>query len=286
MAVTVKAEDVKKLRDMTNMPFGDCKTALVEGEGDLKKAMDILRSKNSKIAAGKAERETAEGRIGVFIHPEHKVAAIVEVRCESAPVAKADAFIKLCDDLAEHLAHSVKGPVTVEEVMKQKLWNNPSQTVADRINEVVGLIRENMKLARFKVLEKGPFGSYVHFDGTVGVLLQAEGDQPDAEVLKDVSMHITAKQPMAVRKEDVAADVIQKETEIAKAQVAADPKNASKPANIVEKIVEGKIKTWLAENVLLDQPFVKDDTQTVEQLMKKSKLSPKCFVRFKVGELT
>lgn len=286
MAATVKAEDVKKLRDMTNMPFGDCKTALVEAEGDLKKAVEIMRSKNSKIAAGKAERETAEGRIGVFLHPEHKVAAIVEVRCESAPVAKADAFVKLVDDLAEHVAHSVHGPITADEVLKQKLWNNPNQTVQDRINEVVGLIRENMKLARFKRLEKGPFGSYVHFDGTVGVLLQAEGEKPDAEVLKDVSMHITAKQPMAVRKEDVDPALIAKETEIAKAQVAADPKNASKPANIVEKIVEGKLKTWLAENVLIEQPFVKDDSQTVEQLMKKAKLSPKMFVRFKVGELT
>ena len=285
MAQPVKAEDVKKLRDMTGMPFGDCKTALVEADADLKKAVDILRSKNSKIAAGKAERETAEGRIGVHIHPEHKVAAIVEVRCESAPVAKSEQFLKLVNDLAEHLAHTVRGPVSVDEVLKQKLWNDPARTVQDRINEVVGLIRENMKLARFKVMEQGPFGSYVHFDGTVGVLLQAEGDKPDQELLKDVSMHITAKQPMAIRKEDVPAELIQKETEIAKAQIAADPKNANKPANIVERIVEGKIKTWLAENVLLDQPFVKDDTKTIDQLMKGAKLSPKVFVRFKVGEL-
>jgi elongation factor Ts len=286
MAANVKAEDVKKLRDMTSMPFGDCKTALVEAEGDIKKAVEIMRSKNSKIAAGKAERETAEGRVGVFIHPEHQVAAIVEVRCESAPVAKADAFIKLTNDLAEHVAHAVKGPMKIEDVLQMPMWNNPKQTVLERINEVVGLIRENMKLARFKRLEKGPFGSYVHFDGTVGVLLQAEGEKADAEVLKDVSMHITAKQPMAVRKEHVPAEQIAKETEIAKAQVATDPKNASKPANIVERIVEGKIKTWLAENVLLDQPFVKDDSQTVAQLMKKANLDPKVFVRFKVGELT
>jgi elongation factor Ts len=286
MAQPVKAEDVKKLRDMTGMPFGDCKTALVEADGDVKKAVDLLRSKNTKIAAGKAERETAEGRIGIHIHPEHTVAAIVEVRCESAPVAKSEHFIKLVDDLAEHLAHTLRGPATVDDVLKQKLWNDPNKTVQDRINEVVGLIRENMKLARFKVIEQGPFGSYVHFDGTVGVLVQAEGDRPDQELLKDVAMHITAKQPMAVCKGDIPAEVIEKETEIAKAQIAADPKNASKPANIVERIVEGKIKTWLAENVLIDQPFVKDDSKTIGQLMQSAKLTPKRFVRFKVGELT
>ena len=130
----------------------------------------------------------------------------------------------------------------------------------------------------------GLLGSYVHHDGSVGVLLQVEGASADAQVLRDVCMHITAKNPVAARREDLDPGVIAKETEIAKAQIAADPKNAKKPANIIEMIAEGKVKTWLAENVLVDQPFVNDETKTVGDLLKGAGLKLVRFVRYRVGE--
>jgi elongation factor Ts len=149
----------------------------------------------------------------------------------------------------------------------------------------VGLIRENMKPARFKRVS-GVCGAYVHHDGSVGVLLQVEGNPTDAQVLKDVCMHITAKNPMAARREDISPETLAKEKEIALSQIATDPKNQGKPANILEKIVEGKLKAWLTDNVLIDQPFVKDDTKTVADVLKNAGVKLMAFTRFKVGEVT
>lgn len=281
----ITAETVNRLRKMTDRPMMECKAALTEAGGDLDKAVAILREKNAKLMAGKSDRETAEGRIGIWIAPDHSVAGIIEVRCESAPVAKAEDFVKMVDDLAQHVAQATKGTESVDELLAMKLHTQPSVTVQDRIGEVVGKIRENMKVARFKVLRGGPFGAYVHFDGTVGTLVQAEGPKPEGDVLKEVAMHVTAKQPVAAVREQLDPAVMASEKELAQKQVAADPKNAGKPANIIEKIIEGKMKTWLAENILVEQPFVKDDSKTVGQLLAGSKLNAKNFVRFKVGEL-
>lgn len=282
----ITADAVNRLRKMTDRPMMECKAALTEAGGDFDKAVAILREKNAKLMASKADRETAEGRIGVWIAPDHSAAGIIEVRCESAPVAKAEDFVKLVDELAQHVALATKGSETVDDLLAMKLHTQPSVTVQERLGEVVGKIRENMRIARFRVLRGGPFGAYVHFDGTVGTLFQADGALPtDAQVLKDVAMHITAKQPLAAVREQIDPAVLASEKELAQKQIAADPKNAGKPANIIEKIIEGKLKTWLAENVLVEQPFVKDDTQTVGQLLARSKLQAKAFVRFKVGEL-
>jgi elongation factor Ts len=277
----ITAADVNDLRKRTNAPMMDCKKALQEADGDMEKAVEVLRKKMKDIVDKKGERETAEGRIGVFIDPQAKVGAIVEVRCESAPVAKNEEFVKLCNDLAKQVA--LKGGDSVEAIMAQPFHAAPSMKVSDRINNVIGLIRENMKLARAKRLQ-GQLGSYVHHDGSVGVLLQVEGEQAPEQLLKDVCMHITAVRPHYGRREDVPADIKQKELEIAKAQISEDPKNKNKPANILEKIAEGKMATWYKENVLLDQPFVKDDTKSVGDLLKGAKVTYKGYVRYKVGE--
>jgi elongation factor Ts len=282
--MSISAADVKRLRDMTNAPMMDCKAALENAAGDMQKAAQILREQNKAIAEKKGERETAEGRIAIHLDPAKNVAAILELRCESAPVAKNEAFIALANDLARHLASVATLPADVPAFLAQPFDGNRS--IKDRIEEVVGLIRENMKPARFTRLSGAHFGSYVHFDGSVGVLLQAEGASADPVMLKDVCMHITAKQPSAARREDVDPAVIVREKEIATAQLAADPKNKNKPANIMEKIVEGKLKAWYADNVLVEQPFVKDDTKTVGTLLQAAGLTVKKFVRFKVGELT
>jgi elongation factor Ts len=203
------------------------------------------------------------------------------MRCETAPSAKSDLFVALANDVAKQVA--LKGATTPDELLAQPLVDDPKRTVKDRVNDVFGVIRENMKPARMKQF-KGLVGSYVHHDGTTGAMVHVEGTKAEPQVLRDVCMHITATRPRYARKEDVPADVVAKEMEIAKAQIAADPKNASKPANIVEKIAEGKVRTWFAENVLTEQNFVKDESKTVGALLQSAGLTLLGFARYKVGE--
>jgi elongation factor Ts len=274
----ISAELVKKLRDRTGMPFGKCKEALVKTGGDLEKAVDELRKGHKDAQDKLTSRETAEGRIGVYIDPVKQVGALVEVRCESAPVVKSDLFVQLANDLAKQVA--LKEATTPEALLAQPFVDDPKKTVNDRVGEVVGKIRENMRPARM-VRMTGLLGSYVHHDGSVGVMVQVEGAKGDAQLLRDVSMHITAKNPVAALRDHVSKDKIDKEMEIARAQAAA----TGKPANIVEKIAEGKMKTWFAENVLHEQPFVKDETKTIGELLKAAGLKLVKFARLRVGEV-
>lgn len=279
----ITAEAVKKLRDRTGMQMMKCKSALTEAGGDMDKAVEILRKQNKDAVDKAASRETAEGRIGVFIDPAKKVGGIVELRCETAPVAKSDLFVKLATDLAKQVA--VNGPAEAAALVAQPFVDDPKKTVGERVAEVVGLMKENIKPARSAKMT-GLLGSYVHHDGSVGVLLQVEGEKADSQLLRDVCMHIAARSPLAGRREDISAERVAKENEIAKAQLEADPKNKSKPPQILEKIIEGKVKTWFADNVLVEQPFVKDDSKTVGQLLQAAGLTMGKFVRYKVGEVS
>jgi elongation factor Ts len=270
---------VNELRKRTDRPMMECKSALQEANGEMEKAVDILRIRNKGVGDKRAMNETAEGRMGVYVDAAAGVAAIVELRCESAPVAKSDHFVKLANDIAKEVAS--KNPANVDALLAIEIA--PGRTVTDRIQEVLGLLRENMKVQRFARLTGGVFGEYVHHDGTLGVLVQAQGAANPA-VLKDLSMHIAAVQPTpaAVRREDVSPALIAKEKEIAKAKAEA----TGKPPQIAEKIAEGQMKTWYAENVLVEQPFVKDQAKTVGQVLKEAGLEVTKFVRFKVGEVT
>ncbi|MCS7046838.1 MAG: translation elongation factor Ts [Gemmataceae bacterium] len=281
--MSISAADVMALRNKTNLPMMDCKAALTEAGGDKDKAIEILRKKFKDAAVKRGDRETAEGRIAIYIDPEARVGAILELRCESAPVVKAEHFVKLADKIAKQVA--VKNPATVEELLSQPFVDDPTRTINDLITEAYGLIREVMRPKRFARLT-GLLGEYCHHDGSVGVLVQVEGSQADPQLLRDVCMHVAARNPLAARKEDVPAETIAKETEIAREQIANDPKNKNKPANILEKIIEGKLKTWFAENVLVEQPFVKDDSKTVGQLLAGAGLKMGRFFRYKVGELS
>lgn len=277
----VTADAVKKLREMTNLPMMECKSALSEADGDMEKAVQILRERNAKAQIKRADREAAEGRIGTYVDDTKGIGAIVEVRCESPMVVKSEQFIALANDLAKHIAEN--DPKDVDTLLSQPYAGG--KTVNDRIAEAIGLIRENMKVARFARLS-GILGEYVHHDGRVGVLLEAKGEKADRQLLRDVCMHITAvvPTPAAVRREEVAAEVVNQEREVAKGQVASDPKNAGKKPELLEKIVEGKLNAWFKDNVLVEQPFVKDDSRTVGQVLKSVGLEPIKFVRFKVGE--
>jgi elongation factor Ts len=280
--MSISAADVKSLRDKTNAPMMECKAALTQANGDMEKAIDLLRKKMKDIQVKRGDKETAEGRIAVYISPDQKTGAILELRCESPPVTKSEHFVALANELAQQIAEG--NPANVDALMSAKL--SSGKTVSERIGDVIGLIRENMKPARFERKQGGLLGSYQHHDGTVGVLLQVEGAKADAQLLRDVCMHIAARNPLAARREEIPADVVTKEKEIAKEQLASDPKNKSKPANILEKIMEGKLNTWFADNVLVDQPFVKEESKTVGQLLKENGLQMVGFVRYKVGELS
>jgi elongation factor Ts len=277
----VNAGDVKKLRDRTGMQMMKCKAALIQAGGDMEKAVEILRLSNKDAQDKTASRETAEGRIGVYIDPARKVGAIVELRCESAPVAKNELFVQLANDVARQIA--LHNPGSAEELLKQPFVDDAKKTVHERIGEVVGLMRENIQPARMARME-GTLGEYVHHDGSVGVLLLVDGEKNEPVLLRDVCMHIAAKNPMAAVREQVPQEKIEKEMEIARAQALETGKN--KPANIIEKIAEGKVRTWFEENVLAEQKFVKDESKTITELLKGAGLKVNRFVRLRVGEVT
>jgi elongation factor Ts len=275
---TISAALVNELRKRTNLPMMKCKQALEAAGGDLDKAIEQLRIGGLKDLEKFGGREAAEGRIATIVDPG-RVGVIVELRCESPPVVKAEHFVALGNDIARQIA--LKSPATIEELMAQDFVDTPGRTVADRVTSAISLIRENMKVHRFTRIE-GATGDYVHHDGSVGVLLQVTGGQADPQLLRDVCMHITAAKPtpVAARREDVPADLLAKEQEIARAKAAA----TGKPAQIVEKIAEGQMKAWFAEHVLVEQPFVKDDSKSVGQVLQAAGLQAVKFVRYKVGE--
>jgi elongation factor Ts len=278
----ITAATVKALRDRTDMPMMTCKAALEKAGGDVEKAVLILREEGGKFKEKKGGRETAEGRIGAFADLGKKVGAIIELRCESPSVVKNDKFVALANDIAKQVA--LKNPANVEALVQQPSVTESGRTVQDRINDVMGLIRENMQVARFTRLE-GLCGEYVHHDGTVGVLLQVKGETADPALLRDVCTHIAALQPAYARPDEVPAEVAERERALARQQ--ATEQAAGKPANVVEKIAEGKYKTWLGENVLVDQPManqMKYGKKTVGELLKAAKLEVVKFVRYKVGE--
>ena len=280
----VTPQMVKQLRDRTDQPMGLCKQALDQNGGDMEKAVDWLRAQNKNMGVKREGNETAEGRVGVYFDNTAKVAAIVEMRCESAPSAKSDQFIALANDLAKHVATSKAAGVA--GVLAEPFGKG---TVQDRINEVVGVIREKMVLHKFQRLAGGVFGGYTHHDGTVGVLIECKGGAANDELLRDVAAHVAALNPPYATTADVPVDVMQKEQGLVKADMDGDPKNAGKPANILEKIAEGKLRTRLAEVVLTEQQManeMKYPKTTVGAALKKAGLEPVKFIRFKVGAVT
>jgi elongation factor Ts len=280
----ISAAAVRALRDRTDMPMMDCKTALTEANGDMDKAVQLLREKGKNFIIKKGDREAAEGRIGTFVDNAAKLAGIVELRCETPSVVKNDLFVKLANEIAKQLAHH--GATDVASLVAQPSVEDAKLTVQDRINEVVGLIRENMKPARF-AQAKNLAGDYVHHDGTIGVLIEVTGERADPTLLRDIAAHVAAMNPQYAKPDEVPADIVAREREFAKQQ--AEQQAAGKPANIIEKIAEGKLKTWFAENTLIEQPManaIKYDKKTVGQLLKSAGLELVKFTRFKVGELS
>jgi elongation factor Ts len=275
MAVT--AEAVKMLRERTGAGMMECKKALVETNGDLEAAAELMRKSGLAKADKKATRVAAEGVIVIERSGDGKRAAVVEVNCETDFVAREKDFQAFAAGVAK--AVLAQRPASLEALAALKL---DGQGPVDEVRRaLIAKIGENISVRRFDVIEApAVVGTYLH--GTrIGALVAMKSG--DDAVAKDIAMHVAAINPQRISAADVPSDEVAKERSIFVEQAASEPKNAGKPREILEKIVEGKVRKWLNEITLLGQPFVKDDKQTVEQYLKKAGGEVLSMVRYEVG---
>ena len=285
------AQDVKTLREMTNVGMMDCKKALTETDGDMDKAVEWLREKGLAKAAKKAGRIAAEGMAYADVCPKCGVGAIVEVNCETDFCAKSDLFVAFVKDICKTVI--TENPADIDALMNSK-YAGSNLTVAETLPEKVMSIGENLQIRRFVRFDDNTSIAYVHAGGKIGVLVnfKVDGGIDATEIAKDVAMQIAALNPRFWDKSQVSQDVLDEEKKIMMAQMANDPKMASKPEQVREKIVMGKLNKFYSENCLLQQEFVRGDvfTGTVEQYIADAakKLGGKIdfvdAVRFEKGE--
>ena len=271
----ITARMVKELREATGLGMMECKKALAEADGDMKKAEELLRIKSGAKASHVAGRIAAEGAVSVFIGADGKTGALVEVNCETDFVAKDPNFAGFVKAVAAAAAAS--GAAGVDALLKKAVGSD-GQTVEAVRQGLVMKLGENISVRRaVRVAAKGRLAHYLH-GGRIGVLVDYEGG--DEQLGKDLAMHIAASKPMCVAREDVPADNIAKERAIYTAQAQA----SGKPANIIAKMVEGRIAKYLAEVALLGQPFVKNPDEMVEKLLQAKHAKVHAFHLYVVGE--
>jgi elongation factor Ts len=273
----ITATAVKQLRERTGLPLMDCKSALAETNGNEDQAIDLLRKKGKAILGKRSDRETSFGRFGIAAGTARKAGAIVELKCESAPVTSTEEFITFANDLAIQLADhpQVKTP---EELLALPSRSKPGQTLGDQKDDMFNRIREVFNVGRMARIDGGT-GGYSHNSGTVsGVLLAVDGGNDEAA--KDVCMHVAAMRPSALSPADLDPALIDKEREILKAAALKE----GKPENIVDKMVEGRLRNFFAEKVLLEQPFVKDDKQSVGKFAESKGMKIKQFIHWEMGQ--
>ncbi|GAA6514286.1 translation elongation factor Ts [Phocea massiliensis] len=284
MAFTAK--DVQTLRERTGCGMMDCKKALTETDGDMEKAIEVLREKGLAAAAKKAGRIAAEGVVYAYVDEAKKIGVVIEVNSETDFVAKNDSFIAFVDTCAKTIAE--QNPATVEALLDCKAAGS-NETVADMLREKILTIGENMKIRRFARYE-GEVVTYIHGGGRIGVMVGFETDLADKaefkDYAKDIAMQVAASAPTYLDKASVPSETIEKEKEILTVQAI----NEGKPANIAEKMVMGRIGKYYKEVCLLEQPFIKDGdlsvTQYTEKVAKELGGSIKVtgFVRYEKGE--
>lgn len=276
------AKDVKDLREKTGCGMMDCKKALTETNGDMEKAIDFLREKGLATAAKKSGRIASEGIVKEYISDDKTVGVLVEVNSETDFVAKNDEFQSFVAAVAKIVAE--KNPADVEAL--KALPFAGSETVGDALTALIAKIGENMNLRRFARIE-GNVCAYIHGGGRIGVLVEAEGSLADAEAYeaaRDAAMQIAALNPLYLSKDTVPAEDLEKEKSIILAQMKEDPKNASKPEAILEKMVVGKLNKFCEQNCLLQQEFVKNGDFKVEGYLASKGVKLVNFVRFEKGE--
>ncbi|WP_035290641.1 translation elongation factor Ts [Clostridium sp. KNHs214] len=285
----ISAKQVKELRETTGAGMMDCKKALTETNGDMEKAIELLREKGLAAAAKKAGRVAAEGLVKTYISEDAKVASMVEVNCETDFVAVNEEFVNFVDGIAKQVANSNIN--TVEELLEEKFVGDASMTVKERLTALIAKIGENMSIRRFVKMnvEKGAIESYIHGGGRIGVLVElgCENASPVlAELGKDIAMQIAAVNPSFLDRTSVDNETLEKEREIYKVQAM----NEGKPENIAEKMVNGRINKYYKENCLVEQVWVKNSDYTIEKLLAEkskevgAKIVINKFVRFEKGE--
>ena len=268
----ISAGLVKELRELTGLGMMECKKALTESGGDLRKAEELLRIRSGAKASKAASRIAAEGVVGAFISTDAKVGALVELNCETDFVAKNDDFAAFARSLAEIVA--TRNPANVEELGSLELSGSK---VEARRQALVQKIGENMTIRRFKRLQsKGKLALYLH-GVKIGVLVDYEGPE---EVGTDVAMHISFYKPQFTSKTEVPAEIVSRERDIQLARA----RESGKPADIAAKMVEGSLNKFIAEISLMGQPFVKDDKQTIEKMLAAKKAKVNAYAFLVVGE--
>jgi len=272
----ITAEMVKNLREETGAGMMDCKKVLTETDGDLKKAAELLRERGISKAAKKSGRIASEGLVCASISNDKKIGAILEVNAETDFVAKNEEFREFVSDVASIVVK--ENPKDIESLLEVK-YKNETKTVKEVLTEKIAKIGENMSIRRFARYEsQGLIESYIHGDGKIAVLVDFK--KGDSTLAKDVCMQIAASKPEYVKREEVPQDMVKKEMEILKAQAM----NEGKPAEIAEKMVQGRIGKYYAEICLVDQEFVKDPNVKVGQLISEKGAEIVRFARFEKGE--
>jgi elongation factor Ts len=284
----ISAELVKQLREMTGAGMLECKKALEEAQGDIEKAKEILRIKGLAKAEKKAGRETKEGIVQTYVSEDRKVGVILELNCETDFVARNEQFVELSLHLAKHIA-SLKENANksggFEDIAQQPYYADNTQKVEDVVKSAIARIGENIKLSRWARFDtEGYVHAYVHGIGRVGVLMEYKADRISDEVLRlaqDIVLQIAAMKPEFVSVEAIPSEVLEREKRI----LAEQTRQEGKPEHLIDKIVEGKLRKFYQEKVLLEQPFIKDEKKSVKQYISESGLNFEVvrFVRFEVG---
>lgn len=273
----ITAAAVKSLRDKTGLPMMECKKALKEKNGDEEAAIQHLREQGIKTQQIRSDRATTDGRIAIYTDFDAGVGAMIELQCESAPVASNEEFLQLAGDLAKQLATG-PGAATPDELLAQPSPSKKGMTLGEVKDDLFNRIREVFKLARIVRIDAA-CGGYTHHAGvTKGVLLEVEGGT--AEAAKDIAMHIAAMNPTAVNKEDLDPADVEKERQI----LIEQSRKEGKPENIIEKMVEGRMRVFYEQHVLSAQKFVKDDSQTVAKYAAAAGMKPVRFVSWELGK--
>ena len=249
----IKAKQVMALRAKTDLPMMDCKKALLEAAGDEAAAIEILRKKMKGKLETKTERETAEGRIGIFVSEDKTVGGIVDLRCETVPVAKNSVFIDLCNRIAEVVSRQDREQPAIDTVLAAEY--DAEKTVKSLMTEAFGKLGENMKLAHCRRLTGTYLAGYVHHDGKTGVLVALDAVPNNETTAKHLTFHIAFSKPAAITREGIPAELIEKKRAEAKEMAIAD----GKPEKIIDKIVHGKVNAFCADQSLMEQEHVHPD---------------------------
>ena len=273
----ITASQVKDLREKTGAGMMDCKKVLTETDGDMEKAIELLRERGIAKAAKKSDRVAAEGLVTAYVTEDGKVGAVAEINAETDFVAKNDEFRTFAADVAKQVA--LKNPKDVEELLSQKFIEDESKTVSEVLTNKISTIGENMSIRRFERFETtGLVEKYIHGDGKIGVLVEIENG--DNELAKDVCMQIAAAKPEYLDREAVPTERLDKEMEILKAQAM----NEGKPEAIAEKIVQGRVGKFYSEICLVEQEFVKNPDIKIKDLLASKNAKIVRFARFEKGE--